>query len=274
MEVVKTRLQLQGELEARNAAHVRQYNGALSAFLKILRTEGIHGIQKGLLPGYFYQSLMNGTRLGFYEPIRDVLISTGDWIGGQGAASTGVGKAVAMVTSGAGCGMLGAAFGSPFFLVKTRMQSYSPHMAVGAQHSYVLRGLWKSFVHIYRSEGVAGLWRGVDASMLRTGVGSAVQLSTYDASKNLLTKSGWFKIEGGDGGVALHFAASAFTSFFVCTAMNPFDVLSTRMYNQNRTADGKGALYNSVFDCMRKTLGTEGPGALFKGYFAHYLRIG
>ncbi|KAJ3201427.1 Mitochondrial oxaloacetate carrier protein [Entophlyctis luteolus] len=273
--VVKTRLQLQGELEARSSGHhERQYKGALSAFVKIARTEGMRGIQRGLAPGYVYQTLMNGTRLGFYGPIRDLFMASGDAVFGEGIASSGVGRAVAMVLSGAGCGALGAAIGSPFFLIKTRMQSYSPNIRVGAQHSYVLGGLRKSLVHIYTKEGLAGLWRGADASMLRTAVGSGVQLSTYDASKEVLVRSGWFNVRNGDGGAPLHFAASAFTSLFVCIAMNPFDVISTRMYNQHRDANGKGSLYTSLFDCMAKTLKTEGPSALYKGFLAHYLRIG
>ncbi|KAI9331616.1 mitochondrial carrier domain-containing protein [Obelidium mucronatum] len=278
MEVVKTRLQLQGELEAKAASGApikRQYNGAISAFIKIGRTEGLKGIQKGLAPAYLYQILMNGTRLGFYEPMRDIVMVSVDTLAGKGVGSTGVGKALCMVFSGAGCGILGAAIASPLYLVKTRMQSYSPNNAVGSQHSYVLGGLRKTLIHIYKNEGIAGLWRGADASMLRTGVGSAVQLSTYDASKQILLKSGYFsKANGKDGGIILHFAASAFTSLFVCIAMNPFDVVSTRMYNQHRGANGKGALYNSAFDCIAKTIKAEGPSALYKGFSAHYLRIG
>ncbi|KAJ3017129.1 UNVERIFIED_CONTAM: Mitochondrial oxaloacetate carrier protein [Siphonaria sp. JEL0065] len=290
MEVVKTRLQLQGELEAKSGptAHKRQYNGAISAFIKISRTEGVKGIQKGLAPAYLYQILMNGTRLGFYEPVRDIVIGGVDAIAGKGVGSTGFGKAVCMVSAGAGCGVLGAAIASPLYLVKTRydcsimwvivdafvsrMQSYSPNNAVGAHNSYVWGGLRKTLVHIYKNEGIAGLWRGADASMLRTGVGSAVQLSTYDASKQILLKSHLFdNTANANGGILLHFAASAFTSLFVCIAMNPFDVVSTRMYNQHR---GERALYNSAFDCIAKTIKAEGPFALYKGFSAHYLRIG
>ncbi|TPX77332.1 hypothetical protein CcCBS67573_g01396 [Chytriomyces confervae] len=247
MEVAKTRLQLQGELSKTAAAAgvPRQYNGALHAFIKIAQNEGLRGIQRGLAPGYWYQAIMNGTRLGFYEPVRNVMQGSIDALAGVGAGTTGVGKVACMIASGASCGMLGAFLGSPLFLVKTRMQSYSPSMAVGAQHSYVTGG-----------------------------VGSAVQLSTYDASKETLLKSGWFKPAGKDGSISLHFAASAFTSLFVCIAMNPFDVIMTRMYNQNHAKGGQGAMYASFVDCFAKTVRTEGPLALYKGFSAHYLRIG
>ncbi|KAJ3056776.1 Mitochondrial oxaloacetate carrier protein [Rhizophlyctis rosea] len=283
-EVVKTRLQLQGELEskAKLAASTsttplptrpHPYNNAFSGLLTIFRNEGIRGVQKGLGPAYAYQILLNGTRLGAYEPMREGCIDglrslTGS--GREGVLFPG------MVLAGATSGILGALIGSPVFLIKTRMQSYTAATAaVGHQHSYVTKGTFPALAHIYRNEGLRGLWRGADAAMLRAGVGSAVQLTGYDSTKGLLLKSGWFEEHDGQGDVRVHFAASLVTSFFVCLAMNPFDVASTRMYNQKATADGKqGTLYKNGLDCIMKTVRSEGPAALYKGFTAAYLRIG
>jgi solute carrier family 25, member 34/35 len=41
----------------------------------------------------------------------------------------------------------------------------------------------------------------------------------------------------------------------------------SRMYNQT------GNLYKGVFDCLYKTVKTEGLLAIYKGYFAHLARI-
>lgn len=82
--MAKTRLQLQGEL-ARKGQAPRVYNGAIHAMVKIFRTEGIRGLQRGLGTAvcgacarrltrqYFYQILLNGSRLGFYDPTRRFL---------------------------------------------------------------------------------------------------------------------------------------------------------------------------------------------------------
>lgn len=39
------------------------------------------------------------------------------------------------------------------------------------------------------------------------------------------------------------------------------------MYNQS------GNLYSGIFDCLKKTIKTEGVLAIYKGYFAHLARI-
>ena len=59
-----------------------------------------------------------------------------------------------------------AALGSPLFLVKARIQAYSPALPVGAQHHY--SGSLDALNTILRSDGVLGLWRGVNAALLRT----------------------------------------------------------------------------------------------------------
>lgn len=45
------------------------------------------------------------------------------------------------------------------------------------------------------------------------------------------------------------------------------DTVMSRMYNQT------GDLYKGVFDCLYKTVRTEGLFAIYKGFFAHLARI-
>ncbi|TPX31584.1 hypothetical protein SmJEL517_g05093 [Synchytrium microbalum] len=276
-EVIKTRLQLQGELESlalrekTTTADIlhqqRVYRGPISALFLIGRQEGLKGLQKGLIPAYGYQVMMNGTRLGLYEPLRDTLQSGWDYMTSR---ESGLPPLVPiMVLSGAMSGFAGAFLGSPLFLIKTRMQSYSPAMpSVGQQHAYASQGMVKGLTAVYRAEGLRGLWRGSGMAMMRTGAGSSVQLSSYDLNKQFLLSTGYFT-----EGPRLGLSASLLTSLAVVFVMNPFDVASTRMYNQKANAEGQ-FMYKSGVDCLVKTVKGEGLFSLYKGASAHYLRIG
>lgn len=98
--------------------------------------------------------------------------------------------------------------------------------------------------------------------MVRTGFGSSVQLPTYFFAKRRLVRHLGMK-----EGPALHLASSTVSGFVVCCVMHPPDTIMARMYNQT------GNLYKGVFDCLYKTVRTEGFLAIYKGYFAHLARI-
>ncbi|KAL1842834.1 hypothetical protein VTJ49DRAFT_4001 [Mycothermus thermophilus] len=219
----------------------------------ILRNEGLRGIYRGIGCAYIYQVLLNGCRLGFYEPIRNTLTTLIFKDGNT--QSLGVN-----VFSGAVSGIMGAVAGSPFFLVKTRLQSYSPFLPVGTQHTY--RNAWDGMRKIHAAEGPRGLYRGVGAAMIRTGFGSSVQLPTYFFAKRRLMRH-----LGMEEGAPLHLASSTASGFVVCVVMHPPDTIMSRMYNQN------GNLYQGVFDCLAKTIRTEGFFAIYKGFLPHLARI-
>lgn len=118
---------------------------------------------------------MNGTRLGLFDNLKRI-----------GEASF-LKEYVTLINvcSGATAGVVGAFVGSPFFLIKTRLQSSGG--LVGHQHAP--SGLFSGLYSVYKQGGLRGLWRGADASMLRTMVGSAVQLTTYDFCKTKIAAS-------------------------------------------------------------------------------------
>ncbi|ETW08810.1 hypothetical protein, variant 2 [Aphanomyces invadans] len=200
---------------------------------------------------------MNGARLGFFEKLQQVFGATD-----PNHFSFPLRNMAAGATSGA----VGAMMGSPFFLVKARLQAQSTAATINAQYHY--RGTLDAIRQIVAKDGVLGLYRGVNGAIPRVAVGSAAQLSTYASSKHLVLSTGLV-----EDGVWCHLAASLVTGLAVTTAMNPFDVVSTRLYSQ-KVVDGKGVLYSGVLDCFKKTFGVEGVRGLFKGWSAHYLRLG
>lgn len=63
LEVVKTRMQLQGELISRGKYQVRYKNVFHAAFV-IAKHDGILALQAGLVPASFFQIFLNGVRFG------------------------------------------------------------------------------------------------------------------------------------------------------------------------------------------------------------------
>jgi solute carrier family 25 protein 34/35 len=318
-EVIKTRLQVQNELgraaaavyaagPSANAAAAaaaanagppppKLYKNVFHAFYVVARTEGLRGLQGGLGPSLLYQLTMNGTRLGMYEPLKRLVTraAAGDFDGSKGSdREPRLGDHARAhrppvfwhnVVAAASSGMIAAFIGSPFFLVKVRLQIQSKQAAaapllsaaahtpgaavlpaataaalptaVGAQHAYT--SAFGGLRSIYRADGITGLWRGCTASMLRVSVGSTVQLSTYDHCKFwIMQRTGWAD------SAKVHLSASLLSGALVTLAMNPPDVISTRLYNQP-VVNGKGTLYSGLVDCAAKTIRTEGIAGLYKG---------
>lgn len=106
LEVVKTRMQLQGELRSRGTYQV-YYRNVFHAFYTIGKVDGLAGLQKGLVPGLVYQFLMNGVRLGSFA-----IIESAGYIHTDGRVS-----AVKTTVAGAVAGVAGAVMGSPVYLV-------------------------------------------------------------------------------------------------------------------------------------------------------------
>ncbi|XP_064641841.1 solute carrier family 25 member 35-like [Lineus longissimus] len=259
LEVVKTRMQIQGELLARGM-YTKHYRNVFHAFYVIAKCDGVTALQRGLVPALYYQLVMNSLRLGTFQ----VLTNRGFTKDANGTPSF-----PRMVVAGAVSGCVGAAFGSPFYLVKTHLQNRTTHseIAVGHQHQHSTMSL--GFRKIYKKEGVKGLWRGVDAAVTRVMIGSAMQLSTFSYIKHWMETKEVFKKDS----TMNAFIASVLGGFAVVAVMTPPDVVTTRLYNQEVDAKGRGVLYRNLFDCFQKIFRKEGLFGFYKGWAASLIRL-
>ncbi|EZA58671.1 Solute carrier family 25 member [Ooceraea biroi] len=258
MDVVKVRLQLQGELEARGS-YKKIYKNTVHAAYLIAKHEGAFALQAGLVPALAFQVVLNGIRLGAYKSAQRYELIV-DKRGNTEVLKT------ALVSGTAGC--VGAVLGSPLYLVKTQLQAQSAKsIAVGHQHNH--SGSWNAYKSIWREGGVAALYRGWNANLPRVFVGSATQLTTFGLATDWLRSLDILP----DRPVLLTFLASAIGGSCVAVTMQPFDVLATRLYNQQTDVAGKGTLYKGLGDAFVKIFRTEGFTGLYKGTFPTWLRI-
>ncbi|CAM9797036.1 unnamed protein product, partial [Bubo scandiacus] len=218
LEVVKTRLQLQGELQP-PGTYPRPYRGVLRAVGAVCRADGLRGLQKGLAAGLLYQGLMNGVRFYCYSRAEDA-----GWTGYPGGT----------VAAGAVAGAVGAFVGSPAYLVKTHLQAQTlAAVAVGHQHNH--ESISAAFKSIYKQHGGGGAVAGGDGCRAPRGCGLG------RAARHLHLRQGLGLrapvVRGGAAGLQCWRVAWV-SGVAVAVAMTPFDVVSTRLYNQPVDADG------------------------------------
>lgn len=82
-----------------------------------------------------------------------------------------------------------ATLANPLFLVKARMQAYSPTLPVGTQRHYT--SLFHALRSIYYQDGgLRALFRGVPTAVVRTSMGTSFQMPSYFWMKRQLHSRG------------------------------------------------------------------------------------
>jgi len=244
IELVKTRMQLQGEL---TQSYERTYSKNFASARLIAKADGLGGLYAGLRAGLSYQMLMNGTRLTLFDKLKDLNMN--------------------LALAGMVAGAIAGALGSPLYLLKTQQQALS-NLAVGNQHTEANTSIVSFFRNEYNTGGLRRIFRGTSAQVLRVTVGSGAQLSSFEHTKRYLqpfmADYHWFAITA---------SSSLVASVFVVLFMSPFDVAATRVYNQPvDPVTSRGLLYSGPIDALYKIWKQEGSNAYLKGLRAGYPR--
>ncbi|GMY12609.1 mitoferrin [Fagus crenata] len=133
----------------------------------------------------------------------------------------------------------------PVDTVKTQMQALGscPIKSVGVR---------QALQSILKSEGIAGLYRGIGAMGLGAGPAHAVYFSVYEICKK--------SFSGGDLNDSVAHAASGVCATVASDAVfTPMDVVKQRLQLSNSP-------YKGVWDCVKRVLSEEGFGAFYASY--------
>eukprot|EP00928_Gymnodinium_smaydae_P003782 TRINITY_DN11338_c0_g2_i1.p1 TRINITY_DN11338_c0_g2~~TRINITY_DN11338_c0_g2_i1.p1 ORF type:complete len:304 (+),score=37.36 TRINITY_DN11338_c0_g2_i1:44-913(+) len=124
--------------------------------------------------------------------------------------------------------------------------------------------------HIARAEGVVRglLLRGVSASAPRGAAIAIGEVTTYDQTKVTLRQY-WPPAADGKESFSLHVATSLITGVVATTVAAPFDTIKSCVM-----ADDGGRYPRGFIDAFQILVRTEGPMALFRGWFPAYCRLG
>eukprot|EP01114_Cavostelium_apophysatum_P021819 TRINITY_DN7711_c0_g1_i1.p1 TRINITY_DN7711_c0_g1~~TRINITY_DN7711_c0_g1_i1.p1 ORF type:complete len:317 (-),score=55.65 TRINITY_DN7711_c0_g1_i1:628-1578(-) len=261
IDVIKVRLQLQGENHGATGQgkssldHIYgkdvKYKGFLRGVLEIVKDEGIVGLYKGLFPSLLREGSYSTIRMGGYDVMKELL-------GAHDVAHTPLWK---KIVAGATSGAVGSAIANPTDLVKVRMQADT-----GTPRRYA--STFDAFAQIWRSEGLAGLYKGVGPTTYRATLLTASQLPSYDHSKHFILNH---KLMQSDN-ISTHIVASMIAGFNAAVITSPVDVIKSRIMN-DKTTEG-APKYKNTYDCFVKIIRSEGLIGLYKGFFPNWMRIG
>jgi hypothetical protein len=155
-------------------------------FFQAYRTEGVGVFYSGWGAAVLRQAVYGGIGTAMYVPLRTAILGEGV----DPADAPLWKKALTGFISGA----VGQAIAAPTDVVKTRLQAdgkrrfilkQGPGASGGAESSAPrYRGTLDAFRVIWRTEGLAGLYRGVLPSVQRAGVINAAGMAAYDHTKH------------------------------------------------------------------------------------------
>ncbi|XP_001922072.1 mitochondrial glutamate carrier 1 [Danio rerio] len=119
---------------------------------------------------------------------------------------------------------------------------------------------------LLKEKGIAGLYKGLGATLLRDVPFSIIYFPLFANLNNLGKK-------GGDGPAPFYvsFISGCIAGSTAAVAVNPVDVIKTRL--QSLTRGSEEDSYSGVTDCIRKILRNEGPAAFLKGAYCRALVI-
>lgn len=226
----------------------RRFRGSLDFLRHIYTTEGLAGLQRGLSFAMLREASKNSFRIGLYDPLLD-------WLHPPHPECSAVAPWSSRLTAGLISGAIAALVCNPLDLLKVRLQLDESHpRGAGADGS--ARRLLARIVAV---EGARGLWIGTPANMLRSMVTSASQLGVNSRLKEAAKGSSLVPGIFSDACCALGAGVAT------VVAMNPIDVVRTRLYAQPVGESGVGAYYTGPAHCIWRIGRVEGVLAFYKG---------
>jgi solute carrier family 25 oxoglutarate transporter 11 len=285
LDLIKVRMQLEGENHAPNPNHLHQHNlrpafafnsttiaapgahlhipspapppktGPISVGVKIFQTEGVAALFSGVSATVLRQTLYSTTRMGLYEVFKQ------KW-SDPNSGTLPLGR---KIEAGLIAGGIGAAVGNPADVAMVRMQA-DGRLPASQRRNY--KSVVDAISQMAKQEGVTSLWRGSSLTVNRAMIVTASQLASYDQFKETILEKGLMK-----DGLGTHVTASFAAGFVASVASNPVDVIKTRVMNM-RVEQGMEAPYSGALDCALKTVRAEGPMALYKGFIPTISRQG
>lgn len=184
----------------------------VSVGLSIVRNEGVLSLYKGINAALLRAMVSGGGRLTGYNALKSAAARHGLLHDGQSAAADTLWRSAMAVASACSAQLLAA----PVDLVRTRQAVHSGDLASTPGTLRVVR-------EVVAARGVAGLFAGSSALMVRAVTFNIAQLLTYDHARRRAGEA----LGCGTDAVAVHVVASLAAGFAATTASAPAENIKT-----------------------------------------------
>ncbi|KAL2007191.1 hypothetical protein VTN00DRAFT_8629 [Thermoascus crustaceus] len=256
LDLIKTRLQVD-RLSSR-------IGGSVRVVREIYQNEGgITAFYRGLTPNILGNSTSWGLYFLCYSNIKDIMHKFGN-PGRDNLTSSDY-----FIASGT-AGMLTAVFTNPIWVIKTRMLSTGSRTP-GAYASFTSGAL-----QIFRSEGVAGFYRGLLPALFGVSHG-ALQFMAYEQLKLYRSKKTFSTVSSTAADAEKMSRTLSNIDFLVISSLSkifagcityPYQLLRARL----QTYDA-AVLYRGATDAIRQIWRKEGLSGFYKGLGPNLLRV-
>ncbi|KAI1503587.1 calcium-binding mitochondrial carrier protein Aralar1 [Biscogniauxia marginata] len=245
IDLVKTRLQNQRGADPGQ----RLYKNSVDCFRKVVTNEGFRGLYSGVLP-----------QLVGVAPEKAIKLTVNDLVRGAFTdKKTGHIYWGYEVLAGGTAGACQVVFTNPLEIVKIRLQVQG-EVAKATEGAKKRSAMW-----IVKNLGLAGLYKGASACLLRDVPFSAIYFPTYShLKKDLFGESPTKKL-----GIFQLLSAGAIAGMPAAYLTTPCDVIKTRLQVEARKGDTN---YTGLRHAAETIMKEEGFRAFFKGGPARIMR--
>ncbi|CAH8646613.1 unnamed protein product [Schistosoma haematobium] len=249
IERVKLLVQNQDEMIKQGRLD-KPYTGVIDCTVRTFRQEGILPFWRGNLPNclrYFPTQALN---FAFKDKVKSAFKQNKD--------DPYVVAFYKNVVSGGAAGALSLVFVYSLDYARTRLANDNKSAKKGGTREF--NGLVDVYAKTFKSDGIAGLYRGFVISCVGIIVYRGFYFGLYDTLKPIFL--------GPDAGVAISFCLGYGVTVTSGLISYPIDTIRRRMM----MTSGQAVKYKSSIHCASEILKNEGPMSLMKGAGANILR--
>nr|CAH0101155.1 unnamed protein product [Daphnia galeata] len=255
LDTIRTRLAVNGSQLICAGVRRPHYGGLVDVLTSITRTDGLHGLYRGVSLGILTAGCTWGSYFFFYDALKAELQ--------RDDPTKLLGPAQHMMAA-AEAGVVTLVLTNPIWVIKTRLclQFGEGSHYLSEQKRY--KGIMDALVKTYRYEGFRGLYRGFLPGFF--GVShSAIQFMVYEEMKSRYNNHRNMSIDSRMSTLT-YLSFAAMSKMVAVTATYPYQLMRTRMQDQYLQCNG-------AIDVLTRTWKHEGVRGFYKGMLPTLLRV-